>query len=192
MPYITAQKIDIIKPQKNAKQSIKHFKTLLFGIIICAVYNQCTVNYSFTGASIPIEAKTFSVKTFDNQAPTVNPQLSNTITDQLFMRLSTSTSLVPNPLDADIAFEGTITNYHLTPIALQGGDATIAAQNRLTIGVKVKFQNRYDSKSNFDTSFSQYADFDSNADLSSIEDALVDEIVEKLVTDIFNKALVNW
>jgi len=172
---------------------IKRFLiNLLCVFFICFTFNQCRVSYSFSGASIPIEAKTFSVKQFDNMAPTINPQLSNTLTDQLYMRLSTSTSLISVSLDADIAFDGVITNYNLSPIALQGGDATVAAQNRLTIGIKVKFQNRYDTKSNFDTSFSQYADFDSNADFTSIEQTLVDEIVEKLVTDIFNKALVNW
>jgi hypothetical protein len=170
----------------------KFFTTLLWIVLTCFVFNQCRVTYSFSGASIPIEAKTFSVKQFNNMASTINPQLSNTLTDGLYMRLSSSTSLLSSSLDADIAFEGVITNYSLSPIALQGGETTVAAQNRLTIGIKVKFQNRYDTKSNFDTSFSQYADFDSNADFTSIEQTLVDEIVEKLVTDIFNKALVNW
>ena len=173
----------------SIKQNLIYLSIVLF---ICSAFVQCRVSYSFTGASIPIEAKTFSVKRFENMASTVNPLLSNTLTDQLYMRLNSSTSLSSSPLDADIAFEGTITNYNVSPIAIQGGEATVAAQNRLTIGVKVKFQNRYDSKTNFDSSFSQYADFDASKDFTGIEQSLVDEIVEKLVTDIFNKALVNW
>ena len=43
----------------------------------CLLLAACTGGYSFTGASIPPDAKTISVATFPNYAPTVNPQLSH-------------------------------------------------------------------------------------------------------------------
>ncbi|MDD4747026.1 MAG: LptE family protein [Salinivirgaceae bacterium] len=146
----------------------------------------CHVNYSFTGASIPIQAKTFTVKPFVNMAPTVNPTLAHTMTDGLHEKIMSATSLVSNSFDADMAFEGIITGYNLRPVALQGGETTVAAKNRLTITIKVKFENRYEPKLNYDTNFTQYAEFDSNMDFSAIEQSLAEEIADKLTEDIFN------
>ena len=75
-------------------------------------------------------------------------------------------------------------------MAIKTGD--VAAQNRLTITVKVKFVNNKDKSANFDTSFSRYEDYDSQYSLTDVEDQLVKTIVESLVDDIFTKAVVNW
>ena len=160
-------------------------------IFLILLFAQCSVNYTFTGASVPIEAKTFSIKPFDNFAPTVNPQLASSLTDQLYMKIMTSTSLTSQSFDGDMAFEGTVVGYSLSPL-LSRGDASVAEQTRLTITVKVKFQNRYNSKDNYEASFSQYADFESSASFSSVEQTLMEDVVEELVKDIFNKAFVNW
>ena len=125
-------------------------------------------------------------------APTVNPQLSALLTEKLYDQVMSSTSLVAEKFDGDMAFEGIITGYHVAPVALQGGETTVAAKNRLTISIKVKFQNRFQPEAGFDSSFTQYEDFDSGMDLTAVEQSLTETIVEKLVTDIFNKALVNW
>jgi hypothetical protein len=172
--------------------SIKQRSFAIIVAISLALISGCSVNYSFTGASIPIQAKTFSIKTFVNMAPTVNPQLSSLLTEKLYDQIMSSTSLVAEKFDTDMAFEGTITGYHVAPVALQGGDQTVAAKNRLTISIKVKFQSRYQPEASFDTNFSQYEDFDSGMDLTAVEQGLTEAIVEKLVSDIFNKALVNW
>lgn len=152
----------------------------------------CTASYSFTGASIPIQAKTFSIKQFINQAPTVNPQLALLLSEKLYDRILSSTTLTADNIEGDMDFEGIITNYTVTPVALQGGDITVAAKNRLTITVKVNFRNRYEPKQNFESNFSQYEDFDTGLDLTTVEQALTEQIVEKIVTDIFNKALTSW
>ncbi|MBO5873763.1 MAG: hypothetical protein J6Q35_01870 [Rikenellaceae bacterium] len=67
-----------------------------------------------------------------------------------------------------------------------------AQLNRLTITVKVKFTNKFDSKLNYTKTFSQYAEYDSNKLLQEVESTLIPEIVEKLVDDIFNAAVSNW
>jgi len=87
-------------------------------------------------------------------------------------------------------FEGEITSYRITPQAIQGNQT--AAVNRLTVSVKVKFINRTDESQNFETSFSAYSEYESSKSLTSVESDLIDEIVEKLTEDIFNKAVVNW
>jgi hypothetical protein len=95
--------------------------------------------------------------------------------------------------DGDLIFEGEITGYDTKPIAFTGNDQTdIAALNRLTITVSVKFTNKLDETQDFEQNFSRYADYLSTLNLSSVEETLIKQINEQLVEDIFNKAVVNW
>lgn len=146
--------------------------------------------YSFTGASVPPEAKTISVQQFPNDAPLVQPMLSQLFTDALRDKFSSQTSLSLVLVNGDLAFEGSITDYRTQPVAITG-DQT-AALNRLTISVRVVFTNRFDEKQNFETTFSRYEDYESSRSLSEVEDQLMGEIIEALVQDIFNRSVVNW
>ena len=145
--------------------------------------------YSFSGASIPAEAKTVSVDYFPNHAQLVNPLLSNNLTNALRDAMTNQTTLDMVESGGDISFEGEITDYKTMPVAITG---QTAAMNRLTITVKVRFSNRFDETKDFEQSFSHYEDYPSNQDLNAVQGGLTPVIIEALVEDIFNKALVNW
>lgn len=146
--------------------------------------------YSFTGASISPEAETITIRYFPNKADLLNPKLSPTLTNALKDRFQSETNLSLINNGGDLYFEGKIIEYGTSPVAIQGNEQ--AAMNRLTIKVKVKFVNKYNEKQNFETTFSRYEDYDSNQNFSTVENQLVDQIVEYLVDDIFNKSVVNW
>ena len=146
--------------------------------------------YSFTGASISADIETVSVDYFQNNASMVQPTLSNIMTEGLKDQFISQTNLSLTDAIGDLQFEGEITGYVVKPIAIQANET--AAQNRLTISVKVTFTNNLDENQNYSQSFSHYADFDSSQDLSSIETELIDQIVEVLSENIFNKAVANW
>jgi outer membrane lipopolysaccharide assembly protein LptE/RlpB len=167
---------------------IKKVNTLLI-LIAAFVLTGCGI-YSFTGASIPAEAKTVSVQHFPNNANLVNPMLSDIITNNLRDKFMNQTSLDEVPDNGDLAIEGEIVDYKTSPTAITGDQ--VAALNRLTITVNVRFYNRYDESKNFEQKFSQYDDYPSNEDLNVVQEALVNTICEKLCEDIFNKAVVNW
>lgn len=167
-------------------------KRILFSLVIAltAVLVSCTVKYSLSGASIPPDAKTFSVAYFPNNAPMVAPVLSATMTDELTQRFASRTSLMQVEEGGDFAFEGEIVGYSSTTSSVSSGD--YALQNRLTISVKVKFTNAIDDKMSFNRNFSAYADYDSTKLLNEVESELIPQIVEQLVTDIFQAAASNW
>ena len=167
-------------------------KKILFSLTLCAValLASCTVKYSLSGASIPPDAKTFSVAYFPNNAPMVAPVLSATLTDELTQRFASRTSLMQVEEGGDFAFEGEIVGYSSTTSSVSSGD--YALQNRLTISVKVKFTNAIDDKMSFNRNFSAYADYDSTKLLTEVEGELIPQIVEQLVTDIFQAAASNW
>lgn len=150
----------------------------------------CTVKYSLSGASIPPDAKTFSVAYFPNNAPMVAPILSSTLTDALVDKFSRQTRLTQVSEGGDFAFEGEIVGYSSTTASVSSND--YALQNRLTISVKVRFTNVVDEKMSFNKSFSAYADYDSTRLLTEVESELITEIVDQLVTDIFQAAASNW
>ena len=164
-------------------------KIAVFALALALICHGCGV-YSFTGASIPAEAKTVSVDYFPNHAQLVNPLLSNNLTEALRGAITHQSTLDVIEAGGDLAFEGEITDYRTTPVAITAGQT--AAMNRLTITVKVRFSNRIDETKDFEQSFSRYEDYPSDQELSSVQESLTATIVEQLVEDIFNKALVNW
>ena len=166
-------------------------RRLIFTLLAAAVTVGCTVKYSLSGASIPPDAKTFSVAYFPNNAAMVTPMLSSTLTDALVDKFSRSTRLSQVPEGGDFAFEGEIIGYTSATASVSSNDYAI--QNRLTITVRVRFTNLVDEKASFNNrTFSAYADFDAMTSLDAVEAQLCEEIVEKLCDDIFNATVANW
>lgn len=159
---------------------------LLFMAVGCGV----KMNYSFTGASIPIEAKTISVATFQNRASLVQLGLTQSVTDALIDMCRAQTNLSIVSSGGDLSFEGDITDYKTQPLTV-GGDEQ-AAMNRFSITVRVKYVNIFNEENSYDQSFTRYQDYSSAFDLSDVEASLSEEIVKMLVEDIFNRAFVNW
>jgi len=172
---------------RKYKNTIKSLSALLLAF---AFLQSCGI-YSFTGASISPDVKTVQVSDFPNYAQLINPSLEQMFTQglqDLFLN-QTNLSLVNN--NGDLQFEGEITEYRVTPSANTGNST--AAQNRLTIAVKVRFYNNKDESQNFEKTFSHYEDFDANQSLSgSFEDAIVQVILERIFENIFNDAVANW
>jgi hypothetical protein len=158
-------------------------------ILASILLTSCGI-YSFTGASIPIEAKTVSVSYFTSTAANSPSSLNQTITEGLKDLFLSQTNLSLTETEGDLSFSGEITKYHIMPMAIQANET--AGQNRLTIIIKVMYQNSYDSAQNFESNFSRYRDFNSSENLADIETALIEQITAEIIEDVFNKAFVNW
>ncbi len=166
-------------------------KRLLF---IALILSLCAVScgiYSFSGTSIQSDVKTITINYFDYKALKVNPTLSNDLTEELRNQFRKMTSLEQVDMDGDLEITGEITGYDVKATAITAGD--VAAQNRLTVTVKVSFSNRKYPEDDFtNKSFSAYSDYDSTNSLDAVESTLVSEIIEKLVEDIFNASVAQW
>jgi len=165
---------------------------LYFILAVCVlIFSACTVKYSLTGASISPETKTITVKYFPNRASVVNPGLSQMFTEALIDRMKSQTSLEFVDNYADVTFEGEIKGYNVKPTSIQQEGA---AMNRFTITVKVKFTSLKDPDYSYESTFSHFEEFESSKTLADIENdgKVIEEIIEKLTEDIFNKAFSNW
>ncbi len=165
-------------------------KTFSYFIFIgCLLLSSCGI-YSFTGGSITPGMKTVSVQLFENNAPLVVPNLSQSFTESLKDRIRTQTGLSFIRNGGDASFEGRITNYDIRPVSIQGNETSLAGQTRLTITVSVKYTNLLKVDDSFEQSFSRYRDF--KGSLASQEQQLIKDINLQLSEDIFNRAFANW
>ncbi len=169
-------------------------KILKYGILllaaVAAVACSFKVNYSLSGASIPVEAKTFSVAYFPNNAAMVAPILSPTMTEALQDKFIRQTRLTQVDEGGDFAFEGEITGYTSTTATVSTDD--YALQNRLTITVRVRFTNAVNEAASWDRTFSAFQNYNSTTLLSEVEGTLIPEIVDQIATDIFQAAASDW
>ena len=161
---------------------------ITFLLALAVSLNSCWF-YSFKGGTL--DAETCKIENFTNQASIVVPLLSETLTEKLKDKFISEFSLtmVEND-DADISFKGVVTDYRATPSSVASDNQ--AALTRLTISVKVTYENKKEPENSYETTFSNFVEFDSNLDLASIENDLIDEITDMLVQDIFNRAVNNW
>lgn len=165
-------------------------KGILFLLLITlATVPGCKVDYSFTGAQVGT-AQTISVQYFQNNAPLNNPSLSQVFTEKLKDKFVRETPLKLIDAEGDMQLSGRITDYNVSPVAIQQN--VTAARNRLTITMQVKFVNKTDSKYDFEKSFTNFEDFDATKSLSAEEGNLVNIICDKIVQDVFNAAVINW
>lgn len=168
---------------------MKKFFIALVVISTFFTFNSCGI-YKLNSGDVG-QAKTLQVNFFPNQAPLVEPTLSQRFTQDLqdlFLR-QTSLSLVPS--NGDLRFEGEITGYRVNPMSATSQQT--AAQNRLTITVNVRYFNKFKEDDNFEKRFSFYSDFDANSQLiGGVLDNALTEILERITQDIFNASLANW
>lgn len=161
--------------------------TLLIGLTLSL--NSCSV-YNFTGTG-KIDADSFQVNYFQNNAELVEPGIERTFTIRLQEILQNQTSLNLTNQGGDLLYEGEIVDYRITPMTATSSQT--AAQNRLTIAINVRFSNKNKEDDNFEKRFSFYHDYDANEQMngSRLTTAL-DEIFERITQDIFNESLAKW
>lgn len=147
--------------------------------------------YSFTGTSIDPDVNTISIAYFEYKALKVNPSLSNDITEDLRNKFRRMTRLEQVDMDGDLEITGEISGYDVKATAVTANE--VAAQNRLTVTIKISFTNNKHPEQSFENkSFSAYADYDSTNSLDAVESTLCAEIIEKLNEDIFNATVAQW
>ncbi|WP_177729982.1 MULTISPECIES: LptE family protein [Flavobacterium] len=167
-------------------KNIKYIITLSLVLILssCSVYN-------FTGTG-KIDAKTFQVNYFQNNAALVEPGIERTFTLELQKIIQNQTNLSLTNTGGDLIYEGEITDYRITPMGSTADQR--ASQNRLSITVNVRFTNKNKADDDFENKkFSFYYDYPADTQLigAKLSEALT-VIFERITQDIFNQSLAKW
>jgi hypothetical protein len=163
---------------------------ILFIIGILFTFSGCGI-YSFTGANVDPSIKTFQVNYFQNNAEVVEPGIERTFTLRLQDLIQNQTNLSLTNANGDLLYEGEITQFRITPMTATANQ--LAAQNRLTITINVRFVNKNKDDDNFEKPFSFYFDYPGNELLTgSVLNNALEEIFERITQDIFNASLAKW
>lgn len=152
------------------------------------LYSGC---YSFKGITINCtELKTFSIVTFENNAPNVPPTLGIEVTEALKLKVISESCLTATTANGDVEFKGEVVGYDVSAVAPQPGETSTF--NRLTVTVMVEYINSTSEKDSFRQRFSWFEDFSTDQNLIDVQDDLIESINKQLVELIFNKAFTNW
>jgi len=154
----------------------------------CGVYN-------FTGTGT-IDAKTFQVNFFQNNADLVEPGIDRQFTLALQDIIMNQTNLNLVSSGGDLTYEGEIIDYRISPMtatAVSANGDVGAAQNRLTIRVQVRFSNRKKETDDFEKTFEFYNDFQgTDLPTGTVLNNAIQVIFERITQDIFNESLAKW
>ncbi len=147
--------------------------------------------YSFTGSSLDPSVKTIEIKSFPNYSAYQSPNLSVDFTTALQNRFNQRTNLVATNVNPDITIEGEITNFTTTPVSIQSGSDQ-ATQNRLTITVAVRYDNKKQPEKSFERTFSDHEDYLSSQLLINVQDELSQKINQRIIDQIFVAIVADW
>ena len=180
-----------IAKSKNTNLKIKAY---LSCSLLLLVSHGCGV-YSFSGAATT--AKTISIDPIFNNTDLAPANLGATATNKLKDYYQQNSSLRVIESGAELHIEGIVSDYRINAMApVSTGnpqDPNTAALSRLTIAVKITFEDTLEPKNNFkDRTFSFYKDFDNSLNFPTIQEELEKKIFDQILIDIFNATVANW
>lgn len=142
-------------------------------------------------------AKTMSIDLFFNNTDLGPANIGATFTNKIkdYYQQNSSLRVIEN--NAELHIEGIVSDYRINAMAPVStgnvNDPNTAALSRLTIAVKVTFEDNIEPKNNFkDRTFSFYKDFDNNLNFPTIQEDLEKTIFDQILIDIFNATVANW
>lgn len=155
------------------------------------VMSGCTVSYKLNGASIDYNTiKTITIETFANRAAyqwaPMAPMLNTSISDIY----NHQTKLRQVKRDGDLVLSGEITSYDQTNKSVSADGYSSMVQLKMT--VKVKFTNNKHHEDDFDRAFSANREYDSSQQLSSVQEELVQQMIDDIVDQVFNATVAQW
>lgn len=162
-------------------------------LTIIFLFQSCII-YSFSGTSLSTEVKTFTIQNFQTKVALGPADLGQQFTEKLGSELLQKTSLKQVDTDGDLQFGGTITGFKYAPIVPSSSDQGVkASRTKLTITMQISYSNVHDKEFEFNNkNFEQSADMDATASTDAEEPILVEEVLTKLVKDVFNASVASW
>ncbi|MBQ6228187.1 MAG: LptE family protein [Prevotella sp.] len=160
-------------------------------ILIGMVLTACKVSYKFNSSSIDYsKTKTITIVDFPIRASYVWAPMQTIFNEQLRDIFSSHTRLEQVSRNGDLKIEGEITQY--TQRNKSVSSEGYSALTELSMTVNVRFTNNVKHDEDFEQSFTATASYDSRLSLNSVQEGLVEEMVEDITEQIFNATVANW
>lgn len=168
------------------KQKLQFLVSLTLVMVLAA----CSISYKFTGTSINYDLiKTIQIDKIANRAPygwaPMEAMFNNTLQD----KYANQTRLRLVKRNGDLHIAGEITGYDQYNKAISADGYSSQVQLKMT--VNIRFTNSKTNES-WEKQFSATTQYDSNQQLSSVQESLVTEMTEDLCDQIFNATVADW
>lgn len=163
--------------------------TLVLGLLVGL--SGCSISYGFKGGSIDYtRIRSITIADVANRAAVIYPTLAPTLSERLRDFYTSRTRLEQVPRGGDLELECTVTGYDLATMSVSQDN--FADRTSFTVVLQVKYVNNENPKESFDRSFKAHRDFDRHTPFTQVQDALLDEIMEDLIKQVYNATIENW
>lgn len=164
--------------------------SLLLAVVTFLATISCGKFYDFKGISIPAEVNTFIVEPFIFLDAQCQAGLEVTVSEKLRAVIRNQSRLVNDEENPDVTFSGQVASCKTTYVAPTEGSTT--SLNRFEISIKVEYQNNNDEEDKWSKNYSAFQDFDSNGDFQTLQDGLIETILNDIIDRVFNDSFTNW
>ena len=158
---------------------------------MAVLLSSCSISYKFNGANINYQTThSISISDFPNNAPMVNPTLSNALSEGIRDIYQRQTRLQVLSKGGDLELEGEIIGYDITQGAISAD--SYASESKLTIRVTVHFTNNIYPEESFDKTYSVFRTFDASQLLTDVQDELCNAMITEIAENIYNDTVAKW
>ena len=170
---------------------LKQFGLATILLLCLLLPTSCSVSYKFNGASIDYtKTKTIQIADFPLRATYVWAPMGPMFNNELRSQFSDHTRLELVRRNGDLKLEGEITRYDQRNKGVSSDGHSSMVE--LSMTVNVRYTNNVNHNEDFEQQFTATSNYDSSQSLSSVQDALVEEMVKNICEQIFNAAVANW
>lgn len=163
---------------------------ILVPLALITLLAACSISYKFTGTSINYDIiKSIQIDKIANRAPYGWAPMEAMFNNELQDRYANQTRLKLVKRGGDLHIAGEITGYDQYNKSISADGYSSQVQLKMT--VNIRYANTKTNES-WEKQFSATTQYDSNQQLSAVQEDLVTEMIDDLCDQIFNATVANW
>lgn len=169
---------------------IKKIAYFVVLVVLLTLLTACSISYKFTGTSINYDLiKSIQIDKLVNRAPYGWAPMEAMLNNKLQDVYANQTRLKLVKRAGDLHIAGEIVSYDQFNKGISADGYASQVQLRMT--VNIRFEN---SKTNerWEKQFSATSQYDSNQQLTAVQERLVTEMIKDICDQIFNATVADW
>ena len=171
-------------------KKIKPIAYLAMSVAALLLTIACSISYSFTGTNINYDViKTIQIDKIANRAPYGCAPMEAMFNNKLQDKYANSTRLRLVKRNGDLQVAGEITGYDQFNKAVSADGYSSQVQLKLT--VNIRFRNNKMNQQ-WEKQFSATTQYDARQSLATVQEGLVNEMIDDIVDQIFNATVADW
>lgn len=169
---------------------IKKIAYFVMPVVLLMLLTACSISYKFTGTSINYDLiKSIQIDKLANRAPYGWAPMEAMLNNKLQDVYANQTRLKLVKRAGDLHIAGEIMSYDQFNKGISADG--FASQVQLKMTVNIRFEN---AKTNerWEKQFSATSQYDSNQQLTAVQERLVTEMINDICDQIFNATVADW